>query len=207
MTLGLLIPSVELFGQTEDTLKQQELTEVKIDRNFSSKYNRRLSQLRRTYPMALYAKKMIEQYEADLKAIEKRRKQKQYGKSAHKELKETFSFNIKDLYVDEGDLLLRLIHRETGMTVSEIIKKYRGPTQKGLYSSMAKLWGHNLSSTYDAEGEDWITEVVIQDILSGKVNFDLSLNKMHKTAYKESMKSYKANRKAYRKKNRKKASS
>lgn len=153
--------------------------------------------------MALKAKQLIDNYERDLDDLKKNRKKKKYSKEAHQELKDEFSYNIRDLYQSEGDLLMKLIHRETGMTVHEIIKKYRGGMQSSLYNSMGKLWGHNLKDTYDANGDDWITEVVIQDILSGRISFDLKMDKLDKAAFKEGMKEYRDGRKRSRKTSRK----
>lgn len=197
----LLTPLLGL-SQAEDSLKQQNLFEVRIDKDFDQKYRRRLRQLRRTYPMALHAKEMIKEFEEELARIERKRSKKKYGKAAHRELKSEFSFNIKDLYVSEGDLLLRLIHRETGMTVSEIIKKYHGKTQHGVYAAMAKLWGHNLKEKYDPSGDDWLTELIIKDINDGHIPFDKSMNKLDKEGYKKGMKSYRATKRANRKNNR-----
>ncbi len=190
-------------AQEVDTLKQQQLLEVRIDENFDANYRQRLRQLRRTYPMALHAKSMIEEYEKELAKIEKRRKKKKYGKTAHKDLKEEFTFNIKDLYVGEGELLLRLIHRETGMTVSEIIKKYRGNGQNAIYGTMAKLWGHDLKSQYDPKGDDWITELIIYDIEHGHIPFDKEMKHVDKQAFKTGMKEYRTNKKNYKKQKRK----
>ena len=111
------------------------------------------------------------------------------------ELVNEFNFNIKDLYRSEGTLLLKLIHRETGMTVYQIIKKYRGKLNASLYNSIGKLWKHNLDVTYDKYGEDWITEIVIQDILSEKINFNFKTKKIDKLEYKNRMKIYNENQK------------
>ncbi len=206
----LLIISLSLViytnvnGQEELAItKEQQITEMKVDRHFQWKYKHRLKQLRRTYPMALKAQELISQYEKDLADLNKKRKKKKYGKDAHNELKDEFTYNIRDLYESEGDLLMKLIHRETGMTVNEIIKKYRGGLQTGIYSGLAKLWGHNLDDTYDPDGEDWITEVVINDIESGKIAFDKKMAKLDKKEFKDGMKEYRNNRKESRKSNRK----
>lgn len=192
------------FGQGNDTTaREQNLIEVRIDDNFDANYQKRLAEIRRTYPLALHAKKMIDKYEADLVDIKKKSKRKKYGKKAHKSLKEEFNFNIKDLYVNEGDLLMRLIHRETGMTVSEIIGRYRGKMKMGFYSSMAKIWGHDLKSKYDPKGEDWLTELIIKDIEAGHIPFNQTMHKMDKAQYKSGMRLYRANRKKYKKANRK----
>lgn len=202
--ISLIIASFSsiVFGQeTASIEKQQQIAEMHVDKNFNSKYNRQLRLLKRTYPMALKAKALIDEYEADLAALEKKRQKKKYGKEAHADLKDEFIFNIRDLFNTEGDLLMKLVHRETGMTVNEIIKKYRGGIQNSFYTGMAKLWGQNLNAKYDATGEDWITEVVIQDIESGRISFDKEMKKLDKTAYKESMTDYRENIKRIKKEN------
>lgn len=179
-------------SQVNDSIsKTLELPEFFTDKNFKHKYNNELSRLRRVYPMALHAKKLIDDYESDLQSIEKKRKQKKYGKEAHKELKEDFNFAIRDLYVSEGILLMELIHRETGMTVRQIIRKYRGNIQASMYEGMGKLFDQDLDATYDAKGKNWITEIVLYDINHGNIPFDFELKTLTKEDYKQSKKEYK----------------
>ena len=203
--LRIIIPlftasfSFLVFGQeTASVVKQQEIIEMRVDKNFNAKYNRQLRLLKRTYPMALKAKELIDEYEVDLSEIEKKRQKKKYGREAHSDLKDEFVFNIRDLYSSEGDLLMKLVYRETGMTVNEIIKKYRGGIQNSLYSGLAMLWGQNLNDTYDANGDDWITELVIQDIESGRISFDKEMKKLNKEGYKENMAEYRQDKKDIR---------
>ncbi|MCH2230445.1 MAG: DUF4294 domain-containing protein [Crocinitomicaceae bacterium] len=192
-----------LFGSKaqEDTtiVKEKDFEVMHVDKNFGRKYKSQLHQLKAVYPLALKAKQLIDDYEKDLEDLKKNRKKKKYSKEAHQHLKDEFTYNIRDLYQSEGDLLMKLIHRETGMTVHQIIKKYRGSFQSTMYNSMGKLWGHNLKDTYDAKGEDWITEVVIQDIESGRISFEKEMKKLDKNEYKDSMKSYRQNKKNGRK--------
>ncbi len=201
------LTSLSGFSMSQDDLaiaKEQDIPEMRVDRNFKWKYKRQLELLRRTYPMALKAKELIDDYEDDLDDIERKRKKKRYSKKAHKKLKEEFTFNIKDLYQSEGELLMKLVYRETGMTVNEVIKNYRGGFQTAMYGGIAKMFGQDLDATYSAKGDDWITEAVINDIDAGTVKFDKSMRKMDKAAYKESMKDYRASRKKSRKKYKKK---
>lgn len=204
ISLFVLISSSWAMCQDDlAVIKEQQIKEMKVDRLFHKKYKTQLRKLRRTYPMALKAKELIDKYEADLADLEKKRKKKKYSKKAHKKLKEEFTYNIRDLYTGEGKLLMKLVHRETGMTVNEIIKNYRGEFQSSLYKGMAFLWGQDLNEKYDPQGEDWITEIVIEDINSGKITFDKSMLKMDRKAYKKSMKEYR-NTKIQSRKNRRK---
>lgn len=194
------------FSQTDLTIsKEQEIPEMRVDKDFGRKYKRQLDLLIRTYPMALKAKELIDEYEKDLADIDKKRKKKKYGRQAHEELKDEFSFNIRDLYRSEGDLLMKLVHRETGMTVQQIIEKYKGDLSSDFYTGMAKIWGHNLNDRYDPknpETDDWITEIVIQDILAGRIDFDTHMRKMNKAEYKKSMDEYRSGIHEHRKKKR-----
>lgn len=200
LTFLLSLPLLSLSQEEIAELRDQDIPEMKVDLNFMSKYKRQLHLLRRTYPMALKAKELIDEYEADLESIDKKRKKKRYSKKAHQKLKDEFTYNIRDLYESEGNLLMQLVHRETGMTVNEVIKNYRGGFQTSMYGGIAKIFGQNLDATYDKNGDDWITEFVIQDIIAENIEFDSSMRKMDKKEYKSSMKDYRGRKKDSKKK-------
>ncbi len=187
-----------LIAQEGDSIFQ-EIEEVRIIKDFDFQYRRQLERLRRVYPLAMYAKMMLDEYEDDLSTIDRKRKKKKYTKKANKALKNEFNFDIKDLYQSEGNLLIRLIDRETGMTVSDILTQYRGSFQNSIQSGLARMWGQNLSDRYDPLGVDYVTEIVIADIESGVVDFDFKMNKKDREAYKKGMKEYRESRKKTRK--------
>jgi hypothetical protein len=183
--------NVTSFSQTvPEPVKIQEIESVHIDRNFDKKYKRALKNLIRVYPLALEAKASIDQLEKELKELEKKRKQKKYIKESEKELKTDFEYTLKDLYVSEGRLLMKLIHRETGMTVDEILRKYKGNLNASTTGAALKMFGHDTKIKYDPLSEDWIVELVIQDIQNGVVKADFSPRKLNKDEYKVEMKTY-----------------
>ena len=71
-----------------------------------------------------------------------------------------------------------------------------------MYTGVAFLFEQDLNAEYDQHGEDWITELVIQDIISGKVIFDTSMKKIEKEEYKQEMKNYRQRKRKNCKKNR-----
>jgi len=194
LTIQLLIaqavPPVELY---------QEIREVQVEKNFDSKYSIVLNHLKRVYPLALQAKSYLLDFETDFDNIEKKRRRKRYGKEAHRILKDQFSYDIRDLYISEGILLMKLIHRETGTTVSEIVAKYRGNLHANIYEGMGKIWDQDLNIQYDPYGEDWITEVVIQDIIAKRIDFDWDIKPLNKEEFKVAQKQYKTKYKEYKK--------
>lgn len=183
-----------------DTLK---LAPVKYDKYFNLHYNQALWKVRRTYPLAVKAKEIIDELEADLAATDGKRKKKKLTKERKDALKDDFTYLLKDLYIGEGAMLFQLIYRETGMTAKEILKKYNGTVKANATAAVFKMYGQNAESTYDAEGADWITELVIQDIISGRISIDMTVKSLSKDTYKSNMKEYREDVREYRKAKRK----
>jgi hypothetical protein len=191
---------------TDSTLTKkeiQELQEVSTDRNYISKYNRELARVRKIYPYALHAAELIDQFETDLSGIDKKRKKKKYSKKAHQMLIEDYNYVIRDLYTSEGVLLMKLIHRETGLTAAQIIERYRGKIRSELYDQLGKIWDQDLDVRYDPTGVDKLTERIIKDIENNTVAFQKEAKIVTKEEYKKNQKAYKINRKEYKKELRK----
>lgn len=189
------------IAQVPDTaiVRTQNLEEVHADKDYAKKYRKILKRARKVYPLALYAAEKLKEIDDEMNGADSERKKKKIAKEEHKELKDDFYYVIRDLYIEEGKLLMKLIYRETGMTVREIIKKYRGNFKAELQENMGKLWEQDLDAKYDPKGEDWIIENVIQDIKSEKVKIDYTPKILTKEEYKASKKQYKIDKKAAKK--------
>jgi hypothetical protein len=62
----------------------------------------------------------------------------------------------------QGKLLLKLIHRETGNTSYEILKKYRGSASTMFYGMWAKMYDADIDVKFDAI-EDYQIEYIIKN--------------------------------------------
>ncbi len=190
MTLGL-----SSFGQNENI---KELDEAIIDPDFQNKYNATLRRMRRVYPLALEAARIVKELDAELAQVDSKRKKRKITKVYSKELKESYLYSIKDLYIEEGILLMKLVHRETNKTVAEIIASYRGKIKSEFYDQVGKIWKQDLDATYDAKKE-WIIEMIIRQINANEISFDFALKKSSKEDYKNAMKVYRADKRIARK--------
>lgn len=188
-----------LAQQEEDTLFfNSELPSVKIARP-NSTYNFYLKRVRKLYPYALYAAEVLSELDEELITLNKKRELKKTSKEKQKQLFDEFNFMVRDLYQSEGKLLMKLIHREIGMTVSEIVLKYRGKIQATVFNTMASLFAQDLTVKYDPKGQDKLIEKIITDINHENVYFDPTYKKVTKQDYKEGMKTYRAEKKEVRK--------
>lgn len=203
LILFFLVHGVVVHAQKMDSIPTktgvQEIQEVSTDRNYMARYNRELERVRKIYPYALHAKALLLDFDKDLAEIEKKRLQKKYNKKAHQILKDDYNYLIRDLYTSEGILLMKLIHRETEMTVAEIIQKYRGKFRSDFYEQMGKIWDQDLDIHYDPKGADQLTERIIKDIENNTVAFQNEAKIITKEEFKINQKEYKARKKRMKK--------
>lgn len=213
----VLVFSVAGFSQVTstdpDSLKQYEGPVIMVyTKEYLSLYNRMKKMVVKVYPYALHAADIIDEINMNSASIERRRKLNAYYKDSYKNLKENFKYFILDLYTSEGEMLMKLIHRETGMTVYDISSKYRGKKNAEMFNMMAKIWDQNLHVKFDpTNGNDKVAEQVIQDIQAGLVPFKDEIITVTKLEYRDEQrkirardKMYKENKKNYDRKMRKK---
>lgn len=188
-----------VLSQENGNEKVKHFKKIVLRKDFNLLYDKQLRRVRRVYPLALEAAKMIDSLEQELDNLDSKREKRKITKKFHKVIKSEYLFVIKDLYIEEGKLLMKLIHRETGMTVEEIISKYKNRFSSELYDQLGKLWDQDLDAIYDPQGEDIVTEIVLIDIKNKVVPFDPSPRRMTKDEYKDEMKEYRVNKRAARK--------
>lgn len=84
------------------------------------------TQFREAYPYAVLAQEKLLEADSTITAGEmNRRKRNRYIRILQDELFETFKKPLMNLTVSQGQLLLRLIDRQTGITPYEIIHTYK----------------------------------------------------------------------------------
>lgn len=202
-----IILTVNVFAQKtpEDTVvsRLQVYEGFDLPMNFNAQYRSALRRVRRVYPLALEAARVIDSLDRELEDINKNRKERKLMRKTHQSLKHDFKFLLKDLYVSEGIVLTKLIHRETGMTVTEIISKYKSGFQASLYTGLAGMFEQDLDAIYQPTTEDFVIECVIQDIISGKVDFDPTFEIVDKEQHKVNKKEYREDKKKNKKRNKK----
>ena len=157
-----------------DTIFLSDLPEVEI-LAFKSKEDRATyfilkRRVLKVYPYAIVAKKKLNEIKLALDTIPKRRKRKRYTKEVTKWVKEEYTDRLKNLTMNEGKILVKLIYRETHTTSYEIVKSYRGRFNAFFWQTMARLWDNNLKAKYDPVNikEDMLIEhILIQAKIEG----------------------------------------
>jgi hypothetical protein len=152
-----------------DTLLLSSIDEVYIFpyRKFKSKrdlrrYRRLIRNVKKAFPYAKLAKKKLDEIEANLVKLKTEKERKVYVKQVEKEIRYEYEDELKKLTITQGRILIKLIDRETGDTSYELVKELRGSFSAFFWQAIARIFGSNLKSEFDAQGEDkLINEIVI----------------------------------------------
>lgn len=152
------LPVVEVIGAI-DPLQAENL----------KKYLKLRRDVLRAYPYAKLASQQLKFINDSLGNILSERARKKFIKETEKDLKEKFEKDLKSLTYGQGRILIKLIDRETGNTSFSLVKDLRGTFQAFFWQSLARIFGSNLKSEYDAAGEDRMIEAIVQAIERGEL--------------------------------------
>ncbi|HZY36239.1 MAG TPA: DUF4294 domain-containing protein [Mucilaginibacter sp.] len=113
-------------------------------------------------PYASFAGKRYRKLQRDLAVTADKRQQKILITQCEAEIKALFDKEIKELTITQGDILIKLIDRETGNTSYDMVKDMKGGFKAFVYQSVARLFGHDLKDTYDPDEERDIEAILLQ---------------------------------------------
>ena len=115
----------------------------------------------KVYPYAAQAIRIFRETEYATNNLSKR-ESKQYIRRLQRELKDEFADPLKNLSKTQGMILIKMIERETGSPMYNLIKGLRGGITASYWNTMGKLFGHSIRDGY-IEGEDKILDAVLDD--------------------------------------------
>lgn len=140
----------------EFILKEFETNEEK------EAYLKLVRNVKKVMPYAKLAAFRLQMMEDNLNQLTSKRAKKKYIKATEDAIKEEFISQLKKLTISQGKLLIKLIHRETGNTTYEILKKYRGSASTMFYGMWAKMYNADIDTKYDPI-EDFQIEYIIKN--------------------------------------------
>ena len=160
---GLTYPLVEL---PEITVTERMPRGVRFDYR---RHARLVYNVRRVYPYALIVRDEFGRINRLLSTMPDEKDQRNFLQQYEKDLFRTYEGDIKKLTFTQGKILIKLIDRETQITSFDLIRQYRGKFSATFWQSIARIFGANLKSSYDPEGEDYLIEEVVREIEAGRL--------------------------------------
>lgn len=157
---------VDGAGDTLYLAKRLSDVSVSSPRDFADKDEYKLYRKYRyyapkVYPYAVQAIRIFRETEY-VTANMPKRKAKRHVRRLQKELKKEFEDPLRELTKTQGYLLVKMIEKETGQPMHELIKDLRGGLTATYWTTMGKMFGHELKEGY-VVGDNPILDVVLQD--------------------------------------------
>ncbi|HLT32741.1 MAG TPA: DUF4294 domain-containing protein [Aquaticitalea sp.] len=117
----------------------------------------------KVYPYAKLAAERLTELNARLATLEEKSERRQYTKIIQRYVEEEFTAELKKLTRTEGQILVKLMHRQTGMTTFELIKDLRSGWKAFWMNNTAKLFDISLKKEFDPTNvaEDFMIEDIL----------------------------------------------
>jgi len=168
--------TVAAYITNGDTLLVIELAPVDViaPRQFDSRrearrYGRMVRHVKAAYPYARLAGNMFREYSEILLEIDNEHDRRKFTEAVEKQIRAQFEEDLKRLTFTQGLILIKLIDRETQRTSYDILKEFRGTFSAVFWQSLGRIFGFNLKTEYDPEGDDKIIEEIVQLIEAGLI--------------------------------------
>ena len=143
----LVLPTIPIIDNPYDRLKYLE-TKRKLEK---------------IWPYFLIAQEVLFDLEVKEEALNKRHFRR-YKRDRKKDLYKRFEKELKALR-RVGKLLVKLISRQTGVSMAELLKHYNPNIKVWGFNLVAKRYGYNLKEIYDLTHEDnYYIELALESI-------------------------------------------
>lgn len=126
----------------------------------------------KVYPIAKIAAERLTVLNKNMDKMKTNREKKKYFKIVENYMENEFTGQLKKLSRKQGQILVKLIHRQTGYTTFELIKDYKSGWKAFWSNNTARLFDINLKTKYAPYevNEDFLIESILdQAFIRGRL--------------------------------------
>ncbi|MBR5028490.1 MAG: DUF4294 domain-containing protein, partial [Bacteroidales bacterium] len=112
----------------------------------------------------------LDSYEKQMAGMSEKER-KAMMKKAEKEIEAEFGPELKKMTFSQGNVLIKLVDRETGNTSYELVRELRGKFRAFFYQTFAKIFGYNLKEKFDPKhnAKDRMIDRIATAVEQGKL--------------------------------------
>lgn len=130
-----------VVGNTRDTISAETKKQLLLLKRRTLK----------VYPYAKIAADRLTMLSKNMEKLKTDKEKKKYSKIVENYLEKEFEGQLKKLTRKEGQILIKLIHRQTGESAFDLIKEYKSGWKAFWSSRIAKLFDLNLKTKYSPD--------------------------------------------------------
>jgi hypothetical protein len=149
----------------KDTIQLEEIVifKGKIDVESRKQFELLRNRVYRTYPYAKLASERLTALNKGMKSLKTNKEKKKYFKIVEDYLNNEFEAKLKKLSRKQGQILIKLIHRQTGITTYELVKNLKSGWTAFWSNTTARMFDLNLKTQYAPYqvNEDYLIETIL----------------------------------------------
>lgn len=149
-----------------DTIELPEIiiTKEKLDPEAQKQFLILQNRVYKVYPYAKLAADRLTALNKGMARLKTNREKKKYFKIVEDYLNNEFEERLKKLSRKQGQILVKLVHRQTGITTYELIKTLKSGFKAFVSNTTANLFDISLKTEYKPYevNEDYLIETILQ---------------------------------------------
>ena len=149
----------------KDTIHLEEIVifKGKIDVESRKQFELLRNRVYKTYPYAKLASERLTALNRGMKSLKTNKEKKKYFKIVEDYLNNEFEAKLKKLSRKQGQILIKLIHRQTGITTYELVKNLKSGWTAFWSNTTAKMFDLSLKTQYAPYqvNEDYLIETIL----------------------------------------------
>ena len=132
-------------------------------------YNRLVYKVKKVLPIAQQVNGLIEETYETLEMLPTKKAKSAHISAVERDIKETYTPQMKKLTYSQGKLLIKLVDRECNQSSYEIVQAFLGPAKAAFYQVFAWTFRASLKKEYHPEEEDKLIERVVRQVETGQL--------------------------------------
>lgn len=170
------LDSCYLLLTQKDTIYMAFLHEIYVYPPLSFKNRRQekfywktVRDVKKCLPYARMISRDMAYADLQLQQIATAKERKKWWKQYERQLYRKYEKDFRNMTASQGQMLMKLMDRESDRTSYELIRHYRGKASADFWQFVAKLFKNDLKEGYDGADKDRIIERVITLVEAGQL--------------------------------------
>ena len=164
-SIKIEIIKTEIDTIFKDTIQLEEIVifKGKIDLEARKQFQLLRNRVYKTYPYAKLASERLTTLNTGMANLKTNKEKRKYFKIVEDYLNNEFEAKLKKLSRKQGQILVKLIHRQTGTTTFELVKTLKSGWTAFWSNTTARMFDINLKTQYlpYQANEDYLIETIL----------------------------------------------